>query len=102
MVRARRPHVDLVLGRPLEKLPSQYFVANFVITTSGVCLRAALIGAVLKIGVDSVLFAVDYPYESTADAVHSLDSAPLAVSDRAQIAHGNAERILHLAAAEAG
>jgi 2,3-dihydroxybenzoate decarboxylase len=89
-------HPDLVLENRLGKLPSQYFVDNFVITTSGVCSHAALLGAVLEIGVDNVLFAVDYPYESTADAVQFLDSAPLARSDRAKIAHENAERILRL------
>jgi 2,3-dihydroxybenzoate decarboxylase len=91
---------DLVPENRLEKLPSQYFVDNFVITTSGVCSHAALLGAVLEIGIDNVLFAVDYPYESTADAVRFLDSAPLAEADRAKIAHGNAERILRLGGPE--
>lgn len=89
-------HADLALEKGLKKLPSQYFVDNFVITTSGVCSHAALIGAVLEIGIDNVLFAVDYPYESTADAVRFLDTAPLAAADRVKIAHQNAERTLRL------
>jgi 2,3-dihydroxybenzoate decarboxylase len=91
-------HADLVPENDLRKLPSEYFVDNFVITTSGVCSHAALLGAVLEIGIDNVLFAVDYPYESTEDAVRFLDTAPLAETDRAKIAHQNAERILHLEA----
>lgn len=93
-------HADLVPEKGLRKLPSEYFVDNFLITTSGVCSHAALLGAVLEIGIDNVLFAVDYPYESTEDAVHFLDSAPLAETDRAKIAHENAERILRLGAAD--
>jgi 2,3-dihydroxybenzoate decarboxylase len=93
-------HVDLDLENGLKKLPSQYFLDNFAITTSGVCSHAALLGVVLEIGIKNVLFAVDYPYESTADAVQFLDSAPLAEADLAQIAHGNAERILRMQTTE--
>jgi 2,3-dihydroxybenzoate decarboxylase len=53
-------------------------------------------GAIGAIGIDNVMFAVDYPYESTAEAVAFLDSAPLAAQDRARVAHANAERILRL------
>jgi 2,3-dihydroxybenzoate decarboxylase len=37
------------------------------------CSAVALMGA---IGIDNVMFAVDYPYESTSEAVAFLDSAP--------------------------
>ncbi len=52
----------------LERLPSEYFGRNIFITTSGVFSPSALAGAVLAIGEDSVLFAIDYPYESTEEA----------------------------------
>lgn len=79
-----------------EHAPSWYFARNVAITTSGVFSHAALLGAVLAVGIDNVLFAVDYPYESTADSVRFLESAPLSEVDRAKIAHGNAERLLGL------
>jgi hypothetical protein len=41
-------------------------------------------------------FAVHYPYESIAEAVAFLDSAPLEDQDRARVAHANAERLLRL------
>ena len=45
---------------------------------------------------NAVLFAIDYPYELTAEAVEFLRTAPYAPADLDRIAHGNAERILRL------
>jgi 2,3-dihydroxybenzoate decarboxylase len=83
-----------------EHAPSWYFTRNVAITTSGNFSHAALLGAVLAVGIDNVLFAVDYPYESTSDSIRFLASAPLSEPDRAKIAHGNAERLLRLTPAE--
>ncbi|WP_435173483.1 amidohydrolase family protein [Actinacidiphila sp. bgisy145] len=82
--------------RPLARKPSAYFGGNILITTSGVCSPAALAGAVLAIGADAVMFAVDYPFEDTAEAVRFLEQAPVSDADRAKISHGNAERLLRL------
>ncbi|MEU1190319.1 hypothetical protein [Streptomyces sp. NPDC005859] len=43
-----------------------------------------------------MLFSIDYPFESSAEAVAFLHSAPYAPADLARIAHGNADRILGL------
>ena len=59
-------------------------------------LPAALTGAVLEIGADAVMFSVDYPYESSHEAVAGLERTTLSDTDRDKIAHGNAERILRL------
>ncbi|MEV0184742.1 amidohydrolase family protein [Streptomyces sp. NPDC050625] len=80
--------------RPLLRAPSAYFGDNVHITVSGVWSHAALTGAIAAIGADAVMFAVDYPYESTADAVEFLRSAPISAEDREKIAHLNAERLL--------
>jgi len=75
---------------PLQRLPSAYIGSNVVITTSGVFSPAALTGA------EAVLFSVDYPYESSHEAVAGLERTTLSDADRHKIAHGNAERILRL------
>jgi 2,3-dihydroxybenzoate decarboxylase len=80
----------------LDRLPSEYFGRNIFITTSGVFSPSALAGAVMAIGEDSVLFAIDYPYESTEEAVSFLNSAPLSRIAREKIAGLNAERLLRL------
>ena len=86
----------LDLKAPLQRMPSAYLGSNVVITTSGVFSPAALTGAVLEIGADAVMFSVDYPYESSHEAVAGLERATLSDTDRHKIAHRNAERILRL------
>jgi 2,3-dihydroxybenzoate decarboxylase len=82
-------------SRP-RRLPSHYLRNNLYATTSGVFSHAALLGAVHAIGTDRLLFAVDYPYESTAEAVDFLRTAPFSPADLERIAHDNAERLLNL------
>jgi 2,3-dihydroxybenzoate decarboxylase len=89
-------YADLDLKQPLEKLPSEYFGANIAITTTGVCSHAALIAAIQAIGIDSVMFSIDYPFEATGEAVEFMRTAPLAPADKERVAHANAERILRL------
>ena len=80
--------------RRLAHPPSYYVQHNLMITTSGVCSPGALVGALLSVGADRIMFAVDYPFESTQAAVDFLSTAPISELDRAKIAHGNAERLL--------
>ncbi|WP_433281508.1 amidohydrolase family protein [Pseudonocardia xinjiangensis] len=84
------------LPRELAKLPSEYVQQHLMVTTSGVCSAAAVIGAVHAIGIDNIMFAIDYPYEQTGPAVEFLQQLPFAPADRAKIAHGNAQRVLGL------
>jgi 2,3-dihydroxybenzoate decarboxylase len=86
----------LDLKHPLKKLPSRYFRTNIAITTTGVFSHAALIAAIQEVGVDNVMFSIDYPFESTERAVEFIRTAPLAPADQARVAHVNAERILRL------
>lgn len=76
---------------------AEYFQRNFVITTSGVEDPLALDYAIKKIGVDNVLWAIDYPYQPSAPAVKFMDDAPVSDTDRAKLYHKNAERIFHIA-----
>ncbi|MGH8227221.1 MAG: amidohydrolase family protein [Steroidobacteraceae bacterium] len=87
-----------VIGRaPKTKLTiDEYFKRNFVITTSGVEDPLALEYSIKKLGVDSVLWAIDYPYQPTAPAVKFMDEAPLSDADKAKVYHQNAERIFHI------
>jgi hypothetical protein len=48
------------------------------------------------LGVDRVLFSVDYPFGSNAAGRALLDALPLSPDEVAKIAGGNAERVLGL------
>jgi predicted TIM-barrel fold metal-dependent hydrolase len=113
----RFPRLRIVLGHMGEALPfwlwrldymaspgsradlrnqlkaSEYFRRNFAITTSGLEDPVVLRLCVDKIGIDNVMWAIDYPYQPTAPAVAFLESARLSTADLERIAHGNAERI---------
>jgi 2,3-dihydroxybenzoate decarboxylase len=58
--------------------------------------QAVMLGAVLEVGADALMFSVDYPYESSYQAVKGFEQTTLSVTDREKIAHGNAERLLRI------
>lgn len=80
----------------LPKLPSQYFLDNFVITTSGVTSMPALRLCLDVLGVDRIPFAADFPYEDDAEAVRFMDSAAVTEHERKQIYETNARLVFKL------
>ncbi|MFE2212945.1 amidohydrolase family protein [Streptomyces canus] len=96
MARLDSRYPQVPVAQRVHHLPSYYLRNNVYVTTSGVMSHAALLGAVHAVGVERVLFSIDYPFESSAEAVGFLRSAPYAPADLARIAHGNAERVLRL------
>lgn len=69
---------------------------NLYLTTSGYNSDAPLRCALDTFGVDRVLFSVDHPFADSKKATTYLQSAPVNPSDRAKIAHGNAEQLLKI------
>jgi len=85
----------------LQLKPSDYLRRNFVITTSGQESHLALDYSIKALGIDNVLWAIDYPYQPSAPAVAFMDSAPVSDAEREKLYHGNAERIFHIKPASA-
>lgn len=83
--------------KKLKRLPSEYFLENFVITTSGVMSAPALKLSLEVLGADRIMFAADYPYESVTEGVHFLDTVDITEEQREKIYSSNAERIFGLA-----
>lgn len=96
--RFRREGVNQTLSRKLTRLPSEYFKDHFVITTSGMNYHAPLKLCHEVLGADRILFAADYPYESNAESVALIDSAPLPLEDLRKICQLNAERVFKIKA----
>jgi hypothetical protein len=48
------------------------------------------------LGIDKIIFSVDYPFSDNVQAREFLDSAPISDDDREKIAHGNVERLLRM------
>jgi gamma-resorcylate decarboxylase len=79
-----------VPDRPAKRKMGDYFRQNFYVTTSGNFCTQSLIHAVLTLGADRVLFAVDYPFEDHVQAAAWFDRADIAEADRRKIGRDNA------------
>jgi predicted TIM-barrel fold metal-dependent hydrolase len=74
------------------------FREHFYLTTSGNFQQSALACCIAELGIDKILFAVDYPYNANAQGVEFVRAAPISDADKAKIFHRNADRLLRLAA----
>jgi predicted TIM-barrel fold metal-dependent hydrolase len=71
---------------------------NFYFTTSGKFSHTALQCTIEEIGVERVMFAMDYPFSSNGGPSF-VDSAPLSDEDKSMIFEQNARRLLGIAPA---
>ena len=82
--------------RGLKKTPLQYIRENLLVTTSGNWYEPAFLCTLLALGADSILFAIDWPYEANKTGIEFLRKISISDGDRQKIAHLNAERLLGL------
>ncbi|HTP91217.1 MAG TPA: amidohydrolase family protein [Xanthobacteraceae bacterium] len=90
--------IDQALKRPGQKSMSfrDIFCSNYYITTSGNFSNPALLCCVMEMGVDHILFAVDWPFVVNPPAIEWMDTVPLSDADKAKILSGNAKRLLRM------
>jgi predicted TIM-barrel fold metal-dependent hydrolase len=91
--------VDQALARPGAAKPMSFreiFCGHFYITTSGNFSNPALLCCVMELGIDRILFAVDWPFVANKPAVEWIDSMPLCDEDKVKILSGNATRLFKL------
>ena len=82
-------------GKPkLLRRPSDYLRDNFYVNISGHFQPTSFTATLAEIGSDRMMFATDYPYEDTRQAIALIDNAGLSDADKEKIFHGNAERLL--------
>jgi predicted TIM-barrel fold metal-dependent hydrolase len=115
----RLPTLQMIIGHMGEGLPyalarssgilsqspprlrqpvAAYFKSNIHVTTSGYFTLEPFRCAVDVIGVDRLLFSVDYPFSPNTRGRAFLNSVPqiLGREEMAMLTHGNAERVLNL------
>jgi predicted TIM-barrel fold metal-dependent hydrolase len=82
--------------RGLKKGAAQVMRENVYVTTSGNFSTAAFQCTRDVLGLDRIIFSVDWPYESNKIGVDFLNHLPLAPAEKEKLAHGNATRLLKL------
>ena len=80
----------------MPKSFGDYYRQHFWLTTSGAFSNTALACAIAEMGVERIIYAVDWPYIENKDGTEWLDQLPLSEKDRDLIAAGNAKRLLKL------
>lgn len=90
--------IDSALKRPGQKPMSfrDIFTSNFYVTTSGFFSDPALLCCTMEMGVDHILFAVDWPFVMNPPGVNWMKDVPLSDGDKAKILSGNARRLLKM------
>jgi 2,3-dihydroxybenzoate decarboxylase len=91
--------IDQTLARPGASSQSRFrdvFSRNNWITTSGNFSNPALLCCVQELGIDRILFAVDWPFVANVPGVEWMQSVPLCDEDKAKILSGNAKRLLRM------
>ena len=90
------PRLDRNLPPALTKLKrslGDYLRQNVHYTFGGFFFPATFLDLLLEVGVERILFSVDYPYGAMAAGRTFLEQIPVSAADRERIAHGNAEKL---------
>jgi len=72
------------------------FCEHFWITTSGNFSTPALMCSIMEMGVDRILFSVDYPFVPKSAGNEWMADLPLSLEDRTKILSGNTKRLLRM------
>ena len=89
--------IDMCLSRGGQ--PSTFretFNRHFWITTSGNFCTPALMCCIMEMGVDRILFSVDYPFVPNPPGSKWMADLPLSLEDRTKILSGNCKQLLKM------
>jgi 5-carboxyvanillate decarboxylase len=82
--------------RKLKRQPSDYLKENLYVTTSGMAWAPPILYAQSVLGVDRVLYAMDYPYQFVPEEVQATDDLPVSEDVKKLLYQSNAERVFSL------
>jgi 2,3-dihydroxybenzoate decarboxylase len=82
--------------KPLKRKPSDYIRENLYVTNSGVAWDPSVKFCQQVLGVDRVLYAMDYPYQFVPEEVTFNDNFTMSDADKKQFFQTNAEKLFKL------
>ena len=83
-------------AKPLQKKPSEYFRSNIWVTTSGMQWAPAIQFCISVLGIERVMYAMDYPYQFVPEEVKVTDEMPMSDADRKKLYQDNVETVFRL------
>jgi len=72
------------------------FRKHFWITTSGNFSTPALECSIAELGLDRIMFSIDYPFVANKPGVEWIDGLQMSAQDKAALASGNAKKLLRI------
>ncbi len=89
--------IDEALSRdtPMKNF-REVFSSHFYVTTSGFFSDPALRCCIEEIGIDRIMFSIDWPYASNTAGVQWMRNSKLDEADKRKILSGNARRLLRI------
>jgi 2,3-dihydroxybenzoate decarboxylase len=81
---------------PAKHGVGHYFRNNFHLTTSGNFHTPSMLGAIAEVGVDRVMFSIDWPFEDVGEGSQWFDKAEISEADRIKIGRDNAIKLFKL------
>jgi 2,3-dihydroxybenzoate decarboxylase len=92
MNRTARPAIRSGADR-LNRTLSEYMREHVYVTTSGMAWAPVITFVQSVLGMDRVLYAMDYPYQFEPDEVTATDNLPISDADKTRLFQTNAERV---------
>ncbi len=83
-------------AKHLKRSIANYFHENIHVTTSGYFTQPPFLCALQVVGIDRLLYSVDYPFSANTTGKAFLDSISLPPADLHKFGFGNAQRLLRL------
>ena len=84
------------LGRDNNYPFRNTFCNHFHITTSGNFSDPAMQCSMMEMGIDRIMFSVDYPFAENIHGTKWMDNISLSPDDKKKVLHANAERLLKM------
>ena len=88
--------IDDALGRDGDCRFREVFCRHVHVTTSGNFSDPAMICSMMELGVDRIMFSIDYPFASNLAGAGWMEGISLSPDDKRKVLAGNAERLLGL------
>ncbi len=88
--------MDEALSRQAKVDFRATFSSHFSVTTSGFFSNPALLCCVQELGIDRILFSVDWPFVKNTVATNWVKTVPLCHEDQVKLLSGNAKRLLKM------